>query len=260
MLIDSVNVQSGKWPSPHELPCNAGRSYHTFPEWIYEVKNEPVHFDSKPNPSCWSSAKRTLMAVLRKLVRVFQAAPRKQASQVPCQGQTTNRSLDISNTGLMTKKPRTAEVLRYIDQLVKATDIGWADANQDNPKRLIDQEARRDFNRMVLTIGLKWLSFDSCTRMLKHLEGEYGQHLRGVLDFAAEQVGQTEEDPVKVSIAYKYPTFVEDVIIALHERLGRYDVLVEPGANIRRYSELTSRDIKALSCVGIGADLSASNA
>ncbi|WP_243677260.1 hypothetical protein [Sodalis glossinidius] len=40
----------------------------------------------------------------------------------------------------------------------------------------------------------------------------------------------------------------------MHERLGRYDVLVEPGADIRQYGDLTSRDIKALSCVGIGAD------
>ncbi|WP_148203423.1 hypothetical protein [Sodalis glossinidius] len=65
---------------------------------------------------------------------------------------------------------------------------------------------------------------------------------------------------MKVSTVYKYPALVEDVIIALHERLGRYDVLVDPGAYIQRHSELTSKDIKALSSVGIGADLLTANA
>ncbi|WP_041866499.1 hypothetical protein [Sodalis glossinidius] len=168
--------------------------------------------------------------------------------------------MDISTTGLTTKKPQAAGILRYLDHLVKETDIGWAEVNHDNPERLCDQVARRNFNRTVLTAELESQSFNACTRMLAHLEGGYGQHLRGVLDFAAEQVGQTEEDPVKVSTAYKYPTLIEDIIIALHERLGRYDVLVDPGAYIQRHSELTSKDIKALSSVGIGADLLTANA
>ncbi|WP_148296984.1 hypothetical protein [Candidatus Sodalis pierantonius] len=168
--------------------------------------------------------------------------------------------MDIRISGLMTKTPQTARTLRYLDHLVKETDIGWADVNDDNPERLCDQVARRSYSRNVLTAALEGQSFNACTRMLAHLEGEYGQHLRGVLDFAAEQVGQTEEDPVKVSTAYKYPLFVEDLIIALHERLGCYDVLVDPGADIRRYRDLTSRDIKALSCVGIGADTLTANA
>ncbi|WP_406706664.1 hypothetical protein [Sodalis sp.] len=92
MLIDSVNVQSGKWPSPHELSYNSGKSYRTFPEWLSEVKNESVHFDKKPKPSDRSSVKRYLMEVLKKLVGVFQW---KQSSQISCQGQQKNRLLDI---------------------------------------------------------------------------------------------------------------------------------------------------------------------
>ncbi|WP_345994421.1 hypothetical protein [Sodalis praecaptivus] len=223
---------------------------------IASVRNRSVDFDSKP--SCWSFVKRAVLSVFQHIVSVFQAIPRGLASLVRCR--TAARPLDISTTGLMTKTAQTAGILRYLNQLVKETDIGWADVNHDNPERLCDQVARRSFNRNVLTAELEGQSFNACTRMLAHLEGEYGQHLRGVLDFAAEQVGQTEEDPVKVSTAYKYPTFAEDLIIALHDRLGRYDVLVEPGADIRRYRELTSRDTKALSCVGIGADMLTANA
>lgn len=203
-----------------------------------------------------------LASLLRKVVRVCQAIPEALATLASCRGRTKNSPSkpDIGSTRLMTKKPQAARILRYLDHLVKETDIGWAEVNDDNSERLCDQVARRSFNRNVLTAELEGQSFHACTRMLEHLEGEYGKHLRGVLDFAAEQVGQTEEDPVRVSTAYKYPTFVEDVIIALHERLGRYDVLVDPGANIRGYSELTSKDIKVLSCVGIGADLLTANA
>ncbi|WP_148296964.1 hypothetical protein [Candidatus Sodalis pierantonius] len=218
---------------------------------ITSVRNRSVGFDSKP--SCWSFVKRTLASLLRKVVRVCQAIPEALATLASCRGRAKNcpSKPDITRTRLMTKTPRTAGILRYLDQLVKETDIRWADVNHDNPERLCDQVARRSFNRNVLTTELEGQSFNACTRMLAHLEGEYGHHLRGVLDFAAEQVGHTEEDPMKVSTAYKYPTFVEDIIIALHERLGRYDVLVEPGANIRRYSELSSKDIKALSCIGV---------
>ncbi|MBT9430985.1 hypothetical protein JZM24_00185 [Candidatus Sodalis endolongispinus] len=160
----------------------------------------------------------------------------------------------------MTKKPQGVGILRYLDHLIKETDISWADMNHDNPERLCDQVARRSFNRTVLTAELEGQSFNACTQMLEHLEGKYGQHLRGVLYFAAERVGQTVEDPVKVSTAYKYPTFLEDTITALHERLGHDDVMVDPGAYIRGYGELTSKNIEALSSVGIGAKLLTSNA
>ncbi|WP_279379394.1 hypothetical protein [Sodalis glossinidius] len=41
----------------------------------------------------------------------------------------------------MTKTPRTAGILRYLDHLVKETDIGWAEVNDDDPERLCDQVA-----------------------------------------------------------------------------------------------------------------------
>lgn len=248
-MLSAICANSSTTPAIRPMP---GRTVlNPLAGSIANVRNRSVEFDSKP--SCWSSVKRAVLSVFRHIASVFQAIPRGLASLVRCRA--APRPLDISTTGLMTRKPQTAGILRYLDQLVKATDIAWAEVNHDNPERLCDQVARRSFNRTVLTAELEGQSFNACRRMLAHLEGEYGQHLRGVLDFAAEQVGQTEEDLVKVSTAYKYPTFVEDIIIALHERLGRYDVLVAPGAELRRYGELTSRDIKALSCVGICAEM-----
>lgn len=92
VLIDSVSVQSGKWPSPHDFPCKAGKSNYTFPEWLSEVRNESVHFDKKPKPSHRSSVRRYLMEVLNKLVGVFQW---KQSSQRSYQGQPKSFPLDI---------------------------------------------------------------------------------------------------------------------------------------------------------------------
>ncbi|CAJ0998187.1 hypothetical protein SODG_004960 [Sodalis praecaptivus] len=257
-MLSAICANSSIAPAIRPLP---GRTtLNPLAGSIASVRNRSVGFDSKP--SCWSSVKRTLTSLLRKVVRVCQAIPEALATLASCRGRAKNcpSKPDINRTRLMTKTPQAVGILRYLDHLVKETDIGWADVNDDNPERLCDQVARRSFNRNVLTAELEGQSFNACNRMLEHLEGEYGKHFRGVLDFAAEQVGQTEEDPVKVSTAYKYPLFVEDLIIALHDRLGRYDVLVEPCADIRRYRELTSRDIKALSCVGIGTDLLTANA
>ncbi len=249
MNINSTNYSPIIRPLPGSLVPNRLSGE------LGSARNESVFFD------CLSDIRRTLVPMLKNIVRFCQALSNELVTLVSCQenAKKGTSELDISNTGLMTKKLQTANVLRYVDQLVKETNIGWYEINQDNHERLCDQEARRNFNRMVLTIVLEGLSFEACTRMTEHLEGEHGQHLRGVLDFAAEQVGQAEEDPLKVSTVYNYSIFIEDLIITLHERLGHYDVRVEPGINIQRYSELTSLDIKTLSGVGISVETLTAN-
>ncbi|CRL45406.1 hypothetical protein SGGMMB4_03090 [Sodalis glossinidius str. 'morsitans'] len=246
-MLSAICANSSITPTIRPLPSRT--TLNPLAGSIASVRNRAVGFDSKP--SYWSSVKRTLVSLLRKVVRVCQAIPEALATLASCWGRTKNSPSkpDMARTRLMTKKLQTAGILR----------IGWAEVNHDNPERLCDQIARRNFNRTVLTAELEGQSFNACTRMLAHLEGGI-QHLRGVLDFAAEQVGQTEDDPVKISTAYKYPTFVEDIIIALHERLGRYDVLVDSGDYIYRYSEIIYKYINALSSVGIGADLLKANA
>lgn len=254
MPVDSFSIQSGKWPSPHELPSSFGLPHRTFAEWVYQVKNEPVDFDSKPKPPCESSAKRTLMAVLRKLVGVFQ---RKQSSQISSQGQPTSRLLDIGSTGLIGKKPQTKDVLRYFEQLIKDIDILWAEITHGKPELLYDQVARRSFNREMLEVELANKSPMTCALIAINFEGKYGNHLRGILTFAAKQI--EHKDPVQVSIIDKYASLIEDLIIVLDWRLfirnksvnSLLDIPYRTEADLHCYSEPTSKDIEALSAVGI---------
>ncbi|WP_291973446.1 hypothetical protein [Candidatus Symbiopectobacterium sp.] len=227
MPVDSFSVQSGKWPSPHELPSSFGPPYRTFAEWVYQVKNEPVDFDSKPKPPCESSAKRTLMAVLRKLSGVFQ---RKQSSQVSSQGKKANSQLDISSTGLMTKTPNTENLFRYLDYLAKEKNIGCVE---------------------LITKELVGQSSSNCIQMMNNLKGWYGRHILGVLNFAVEQVAQAEEDPLKLSNASKYPVLLKELRRALQEKLEGYDGQISNGESILFRYQLAPQDIEALSNLDI---------
>ncbi|QZN94124.1 hypothetical protein [Symbiopectobacterium purcellii] len=227
MPVDSFSVQRSEWPSPHELPSSLGLPHRTFAEWVYQVKNKPVDFDSKPKPPCKSSAKLTLMAVLRKLVGVFQ---REQSSQVSSQGKKANSQLDISSTGLMTKTPNIANLFRYLDYLAKEKNIGCVE---------------------LITKELVGQSSSNCIQMMNNLKGWYGQHILGVLNFAVEQVAQAEEDPLKLSNASKYPVLLKELRRALQEKLEGYDGQISNGESIRFRYQLAPQDIEALSNLDI---------
>lgn len=135
-MLSAICTNSSITPAIRPLP---GRTVlNPLAGSITSVQNRSVGFDSKP--SCWSFVKRTLASLLRKVVRVCQAIPEALATLASCRGRAKNSPSkpDIGSTRLMTKKPQTAGILRYLDHLVKETDIGWADMNHDNPERLCD--------------------------------------------------------------------------------------------------------------------------
>lgn len=155
-------------------------------------------------------------------------------------------------TGLVSDRPSAGLLLKYLDNFIKETDVLWASTNENNQERLFDQEARRDFNRDAL-IGqlLDAQSAADKAQMLENMEGKFGQRLRGVVEFAAEKVGQNEDDPVLISTAYKYHTVMDDLIITLRNQLGKDEAVVGNGEDVRRFDELTESEIQALAMVGM---------
>ncbi|ATW34668.1 hypothetical protein BJP43_05315 [Candidatus Williamhamiltonella defendens] len=87
--------------------------------------------------------------------------------------------------------------------------------------------------------------------MLENMEGQFGQRLRGVVELAAEEVGQNEEDRILISTIYKYSFLMEDVVLALRNDLGKEEFVVGNPDNIKQLSELINSEIQALLQVGI---------
>lgn len=160
-------------------------------------------------------------------------------------------NVNISMTGLTTDKPSAVFLLKYLDGIIKDTDIAWSVSNSQQSEIQCDQKAHRIFNCDALIIDLLNTDKEHKKQILKNMEGEFGLRLRGVVESAAGKVGEKENDPVLVSTAYKYTTLMEDLVVTLRNQLGKKEIEVGQCEDIRQYSELTVSEIEALSMVGI---------
>lgn len=162
----------------------------------------------------------------------------------------------MSETFLMTDKPNIGFLLKYLNDFIKKTDILWFSANKNNQERLLDQNARRDFNRSILiNQHLNTQSATDKIKMLENMEGKFGQRIRGIVEFAAEKVGQNEEDLMLISTTYKYNTLLEDLIMTLRHQSGMKEVAIGKPENIRHLGELAASEIQTLSMVGIKQEM-----
>lgn len=162
------------------------------------------------------------------------------------------RAPNLQMTGIMTDNPNKGFLLKYIDGFIKKTDVSWASRVGNSQELQLDQEARRKFNREILTNQVVGdLSAEDKMKMLENMEGAFGSRLRGVVEFAAEQVGMNEDDSKRVSTAYKYSPFMEDLIITLREQLGMEDVVIKECEYVNKFSELSRTEIRSLSMVNL---------
>lgn len=57
--------------------------------------------------------------------------------------------------------------------------------------------------------------------MLKNIEGDFGNRIRGITDFVAEQVGRNSENMRLTSTASKYSSVMEDMIFLLQNQSNK---------------------------------------
>nr|WP_234813655.1 hypothetical protein [Candidatus Hamiltonella defensa] len=154
-------------------------------------------------------------------------------------------------TGLMSDTPDADLFLEYLSHIKDEIDILWSSTHKNDPKQQLDQGAYRDCARGVLSQLWSFLSAGDKEKMLENMEGQFGQRLRGVVELAAEEVGQNEEDRILISTIYKYSFLMEDVVLALRNDLGKEEFVVGNPENIKQLSELINSEIQALLQVGI---------
>lgn len=160
-------------------------------------------------------------------------------------------ALNFKITGLMSDNPDASLFLEHLSLIKDEVDIVWSSIHKNNPKQQFDQGAYRDCARGVLSQLWSFLSAGDKEKMLENMEGQFGQRLRGVVELAAEEVGQNEEDPISISTTYKYSFLMEDVVLTLRNDLGKEEFVVGNPDNIKQLSELTNSEIQALLQVGI---------
>ena len=72
-------------------------------------------------------------------------------------------------------------------------------------------------------------------QMLENLEGEFGNRLGSILDFAAEKIGLYENDPVLISTTFNYKKVLEELIKVLRYQLQTGEEL---GVNDQKDTEI----------------------
>lgn len=86
MLIASADYYRDGWSSPSDDLSSNVQSCCTIAGKVADVKNEPIHFDTRP--SRCKSVKRALISVFQRIISVFQAIPRAFVSLLPCCGRS----------------------------------------------------------------------------------------------------------------------------------------------------------------------------
>ncbi|CAJ0996395.1 hypothetical protein SODG_005530 [Sodalis praecaptivus] len=256
MLIASATYQREGWSSPTIDPASSGQSFSTLKAGIAEVKNQPSDFDSKP--SCWSFIKRVFASVFRHIVRVFQKTP----SGLDSPAESSGAVRTLAQSGLMMTTPEPMGTLLFLDHLVRETSQDWAKQHQDRAS-LYDADKRGQFINATLITLLESHTPEECTQMLDNLNGDFGNRLRGVLDFVAFKIGFNDAEPETISRARNLMTHLSYFPIALCERLSPQDVsaisdrykTLNDYTEIGHYHELSYQQTAALAAIGFSAQM-----
>ena len=157
----------------------------------------------------------------------------------------------LKNYSLSTNKPDVSAILNYAHDLIKKTDYSWHQINKENPLKLFDHEARRKFNREFLSCDISPYSLAEKNNMLKNMEGDFGNRIRGITDFVAEQVGKNSENMRLISTASKYSSVMEDMIFLLRNQSNKITSEISQPLYIKSIQDLKKSEINSLSEIGI---------
>lgn len=142
---------------------------------------------------------------------------------------------------------------------IEEIDKEWSIKNKGNEKELLDHEARREFNREIITKYLFPFSSEKAIeeqeqeqeQILNKMEGAFGKRLRGIMEFTAYKVGKNVEDPALISAAYKYQPLMEDFIIILRQQLKKEEKIIDNPEHISTLEELTKLERDTLLQINI---------
>ncbi|ASX25941.1 hypothetical protein BA171_02035 [Candidatus Hamiltonella defensa (Bemisia tabaci)] len=141
--------------------------------------------------------------------------------------------------------------------LIDEIDKEWLIKNKNNEEELLDHEARREFNREIITRYLfpfaseKVIEEQEQEQILDKMEGAFGKRLRGMMEFTAYKVGNNVEDPALISAAYKYQPLMEDFIIILRQQLKKEEKIIDKPEYISTLEQLTKSEIDTLRKINI---------
>ena len=161
----------------------------------------------------------------------------------------------LTRRGTGKDKISAGNILTYVDNFISMTSALWYAKYGDSPKKLLDAEARRQFNRELLIIDLKESERLSDRHFMNEMRGDFGYRLRGITDFAAERVGINTEDSVIISRVNRYTSMLDDIITSLQTIHGEEEFKFAPPLYIDKADDLTEEELAALSKIGVTQDL-----
>lgn len=164
-------------------------------------------------------------------------------------------NLGASINELTNTRPNLGNILTSVQTFIEESNQAWSKLNADKPEQLIDAVARSTFNKQLISAQLAQMPDSAKKQAYEQLDGQFGERMRGIIDFAVEKVtlsDYTQDDPVMISTVVKYGTVIEGLVDSLKLNLNTdLDKRIPQPAYISESSQLSPFEQAALSRVGI---------
>ena len=165
-------------------------------------------------------------------------------------------NLGASINELSSTRPNLSNILTSVQTFIEESNQAWSELNADKPNLLLDAGARSAFNQRLITEQLDQMPTSSMQQAYEQLDGQFGDRMRGIMEFSAAQVGLADITDVMTSEALKYSTVIDGLMDSLNLKLN-------PGADkplgnltyVSNIAQLNPLEQAALSRIGITKEI-----
>ncbi|AQS40643.1 hypothetical protein Sps_05580 [Shewanella psychrophila] len=211
---------------------------------FYQLKNSAVSFGD--------------LQTLRELA----LSTNPQSSELNAAG-----NLGASINELSSTRPNLGNILTSVQTFIEESNQAWSEHNEDRHKQFMatntnpenkykdnsfDAGLRSKFNEQLMTKQLSQMPSSNIQQAYEQLDGQFGDRMRGIMEFSADQVGKADISDVMTSEALKYSTVIDGLMDSLNLKLNPdSDKPLGKPTNVSNIAQLSPLEQAALSRIGI---------
>ncbi|WP_394390405.1 hypothetical protein [Shewanella woodyi] len=168
----------------------------------------------------------------------------------------TAGNLGSSINELSSVRPNMSNILTSVQTFIKESNQAWSKLNANDPEQLFDAGAQSAFSQQLITEQLNLMPTSSLQQAYEQLDGQFGDRMRGIMEFSAVQVGMADISDVMTSEAFKYSIVIEGLMDSLNLKLNPdSDKPLGKPTEISNIAQLSPLEQAALSRIGINKQI-----
>ncbi|MPY25659.1 hypothetical protein FM037_27745 [Shewanella psychropiezotolerans] len=213
---------------------------------FYQLKNSAVSFGD--------------LQTLRELA----LSTNPQSSELNAAGNLGATINELSST-----RPNFGNILTSVQTFIEESNQAWSEHHEDKHKQFMatntnpenkykdnsfDAGLRSKFNEQLIAEQLSQMPTSNMQQAYEQLDGQFGDRMRGIMEFSAAQVGKADISDVMTSEALKYSTVIDGLMDSLNLKLNPASDSDKPlgkPTNVSNIAQLSPLEQAALSRIGI---------